>query len=87
MLKNYFKTAIRNLWRNKGFSAINIIGLAVGLATCLLIIIYVIDEWGYDRYNQKADRIYRLDGELKFGGNHFILASAPPLAGPSMLQD
>ena len=87
MLKNYFKTAIRNLWRNKGFSAINIIGLAVGLATCLLIIIYVIDEWSYDRYNQKADRIYRLDGELKFGGNHFILASAPPLAGPSMLQD
>ncbi|HWK04141.1 MAG TPA: ABC transporter permease [Puia sp.] len=87
MFKNYLKTALRNLWRNKGFSAINIVGLAVGLATCLLIIIYVMDELGYDRYNTKADRIYRLDGELKFGGNHFIVASAPPLAGPSMLQD
>jgi putative ABC transport system permease protein len=87
MFNNYFKTALRNLWRNKGFSAINIVGLAVGLATCLLIIIYVMDELSYDRYNKKADRIYRLDGEIKFGGNHFILAVAPPLAGPSMLQD
>ena len=87
MFKNYLKTALRNLWRNKGFSAINIIGLAVGLATCLLIIIYVMDELSYDRYNEKADRTYRLDGDIKFGGNHFILAVAPPLAGPSMLQD
>jgi putative ABC transport system permease protein len=87
MFSNYLKTALRNLWRNKGFSAINIIGLAIGLATCLLIIIYVIDELSYDKYNKKADRIYRLDGEIKFGGNHFILAVAPPLAGPSMLQD
>ncbi|HEX9512060.1 MAG TPA: ABC transporter permease [Puia sp.] len=87
MFKNYLKTALRNLWRNKGFSAINIVGLAVGLATCLLIIIYVMDELSYDRYNEKADRICRVDGDIKFGGNHFILAVAPPLAGPSMLQD
>ncbi|HTI09790.1 MAG TPA: ABC transporter permease [Puia sp.] len=87
MYKNYLKTALRNLWRNKGFSAINIIGLAVGLATCLLIIIYVLDELSYDRYNEKADRICRVDGDIKFGGNHFVLAVSPPLAGPSMLQD
>jgi putative ABC transport system permease protein len=87
MLQNYFKTALRNLWKNKGFSAINITGLAIGLATCLLMIIYVIDELGYDRYNTKADRIYRLDGDLKFGDNHFIMASAPAPAGLAMLQD
>ena len=87
MLRNYFKTALRNLWKNKGFSALNIVGLAIGLATCLLIVIYVIDELSYDRYNEKADRIMRVDAEIKFGGNHFILAVSPPLAGPSMMQD
>jgi putative ABC transport system permease protein len=87
MLRNYFKTALRNLWKNKGFSAINIVGLAIGLATCLLILIFVMDELSYDRFNAKADRIYRLDGEIKFGGNHFILAVAPAPAGPTVLRE
>src|ERR1700733_1303589 len=87
MIRNYLKTAIRSLWKNKGFSAINIVGLAIGLATCLLIIIYVMDELSYDRWNPNADRVYRLDGEIKFGGNHFILAVAPAPAGPTMLRD
>ncbi|HEY6899944.1 MAG TPA: ABC transporter permease [Puia sp.] len=87
MLKNYFKTALRNLWKNKGFSAINIVGLAIGLSTCLLIFIYVMDELSYDRHHKNADRIYRVDAEIKFGGNHFILAQAPAPTGPAMLQD
>jgi putative ABC transport system permease protein len=87
MLRNYLKTAFRNLWKSKGFTAINIIGLAIGLSTCLMILIYVMDETGYDRYNVNADRIYRLDGEIKFGGNHFILATAPAPAGPTVLRD
>ena len=87
MLRNYLKTALRNLWKSKGFSAINIIGLAIGLATCLLILIFVMDELSYDRYNVKADRIYRLDGDIKFGGNHFILAVAPAPAGPAVRRD
>jgi putative ABC transport system permease protein len=87
MLRNYFKTALRNLWKNKGFSAINIVGLSIGLATCLLILIFVMDELSYDRFNAHADRIYRLDGEIKFGGNHFILAVAPAPAGPTLLRD
>ena len=87
MLRNYFKTALRNLWKNKGFSAINIAGLAIGLATCLLILIFVMDELSYDRFNANADRIYRLDGEIKFGGNHFILAVAPAPAGPTVLRE
>jgi putative ABC transport system permease protein len=48
MLKNYFKVAFRNLWKNKAFSAINIIGLASGLGICLLILLYVLDEMSYD---------------------------------------
>ena len=87
MFKNYLKTAFRNLWRSKGFSAINIVGLAIGLATCLLILIFVMDELSYDRYNVKADRIYRVDGDIKFGGTHFILAVAPAPDGPAMLRD
>jgi putative ABC transport system permease protein len=87
MLRNYIKTALRNLWKSKGFSAINIVGLAIGLSTCLLILIFVMDELGYDRYNEKAERIYRVDGDIKFGGNHFILAVAPAPAGPALLRD
>ncbi|WP_353181276.1 ABC transporter permease [Parapedobacter lycopersici] len=60
MLKNYLKTAWRNLIRQRVFSAINIVGLAIGLATCLLISLFVIDELSYDRFNEKADRIVRV---------------------------
>ena len=87
MLKNYFKIAFRNLWKNKGFSAINIAGLSVGLATCLLMLFYVTDELSYDKFNTKADRIYRVDGDIKFGGNHFVLATAPDPLGPALKND
>ncbi len=60
MIKNYFKIAWRNLWKNKLFSFINIIGLAVGVACCVLIFLYVQNELSYDKYNKKADRIYRV---------------------------
>jgi len=60
MLKNYFKTAFRNIWRHKGFSIINIMGLAVGMSACFLIFLYVHFELSYDSFNTKADRIYRL---------------------------
>ncbi|ADB40593.1 ABC transporter permease [Spirosoma linguale] len=60
MLTNYIKIAWRNLIRNKAFSAINIVGLAIGLATCLLISLFVLDELSYDRFNEKADRIVRV---------------------------
>ncbi|GGH05121.1 ABC transporter permease [Mucilaginibacter phyllosphaerae] len=81
MFKNYIKTAYRSLYKNKGFTAINILGLALGLATCLLIVFYVVDELSYDRYNTKADRIYRVNEDLKLGDNQVQYAVAmPPLA-------
>ncbi len=87
MLKNYLKTALRNLWKNKGFSAINIVGLATGIATCLVILLYVMDELSYDKYNLQAERIYRLDNEIKFGDNHYDGAEAPALMGPVFAKD
>jgi putative ABC transport system permease protein len=87
MLKNYFRVAFRNLQRNKGFSAINIVGLAIGLATCLLIMAYVLDELSYDRGNKDAARIYRVDGDIKIGGNQFVSASSPGPMGPILKQD
>ena len=87
MIKNYLKIAFRNLWSNKGFSAINIAGLAIGLATCLLMLFYVTDELSYDKFNEKANRIYRVDGDIKFGGNHFVLAVAPDPMGLALKKD
>ena len=60
MLKNYLKIALRNLRRHKAYTFINVFGLAVGLACCLLILFYVQDELSYDTYHEKADRIHRL---------------------------
>ncbi|GAA3975176.1 ABC transporter permease [Mucilaginibacter dorajii] len=68
MIRNYFKTALRSLLKNKGFTFLNILGLALGLAICLLITFYVVDELSYDRYNIKHDRIYRVNTDLKYSG-------------------
>ena len=60
MLKNYFKTAWRNIRKNKLFSFINILGLSIGIATCFIIMLYVQDELSYDRFNKNADNIARV---------------------------
>ncbi len=82
MIRNYIKTALRSLMKNKGFTIINVLGLALGLATCLLIVFYVFDELSYDRYNEKADRIYRVNDDIKFGGvsNSYAVSPAPMAA-------
>jgi putative ABC transport system permease protein len=87
MFKNYFKTAYRNLVKNKFYTSINIVGLAVGISTCLLILLYVSDELSFDRYNTKAQRIYRVNNEIKFGDNHIDLAVAPSLMGTTMVKE
>src|SRR5580692_6011818 len=87
MINTNVKTVFRSLWKNKGFSFLNIAGLAVGLGTCLLILFFVMDELGYDRYNVKADRIYRVDADIQFGGLHYDKAGAPDPMGPTLKQD
>lgn len=59
MIRNYFKVAMRYLLRNKGYTAINILGLAIGITCCILIMLFVRSEWSYDKFHSKSDRIYR----------------------------
>jgi len=65
MLKNYFKTAFRNLLHNKIYSFINIAGLSIGLACAMLIMLYIKDEVSYDRFHKNVNRIYRIDKQQK----------------------
>src|SRR6516162_2047647 len=60
MFKNYFKTAWRNLMKNKTFSLINIAGLSIGMAACLLILQYVSFQLSFDQFNKNAEDIYRV---------------------------
>ena len=87
MFKNYFKVALRNLWKHKGFSAINIIGLAMGLACFIMIAMYVTDELSYDRYNEKAGRIYRINSDIRFGGTDMIMAVSADPMGATLKKD
>lgn len=82
MFKNYFKMAWRNLLKNKGFSFINIFGLAIGVACCLLIMLYVANELSYDRWNPNADRIVRTAADIKFGGHHYEMATTASVVAP-----
>src|ERR1700710_2192382 len=76
MIRNYIKTAYRSLLKNKGFTFLNVFGLSVGLATCLLIVFYVVDELSYDKYNVNADRIYRITEVAKLNGNEAAYAGS-----------
>jgi putative ABC transport system permease protein len=70
MITNYFKTSWRNLSRNFGYSLINVLGLTVGIAGCILIMLFVLDELSYDRFHEHHKRIYRLVGhDPQFGDN------------------
>jgi len=81
MIKNYFKTAWRNLLNNKFYSAINIVGLTVGLTVGLLILLWVNDELGFDRFNTKAGQLYRVNAQLGTGSSKQVWSGAPaPIA-------
>ncbi len=91
MLKNYFKTAFRNLWRNKNFTIINISGLAVGMAVCLCIFLIIQFELSFDKFHSKKDRIYRIyteqqneDGARPTSGVPYPLPKAIHNDFPSM---
>jgi putative ABC transport system permease protein len=77
MFRNYLKVAVRNFLRRPGFSLINVLGLAVGVACCLLILLFVRDEMSFDRHNERIDRIYRA-GLSAFINNNAIEAVFTP---------
>ncbi len=82
MLKNYLKIALRNIQKYKTYSAINIIGLAVGMACCLLIFFWVQDEFRFDRFHENKNRIHQVYSELKYqdGRSRIFTGSYYPLA-------
>ncbi|MGY0037884.1 hypothetical protein [Pedobacter sp. NJ-S-72] len=89
MFKLNLKIALRNLWRNKTSSFINIGGLAIGLASCLLLLLYVSYEWGYDKQGKDSADVYQVlinfigtDGKIRGTGTH-----TPGVIGPVLKQD
>src|SRR6056297_339042 len=90
MLKNYLKVAVRNLSRWKGYAAINVFGLAVGIACFVLIALYVYDELSFDRYHAKADRIYRMveiiEGAEESASNPLPVGAAIPETYPQFVE-
>lgn len=88
MFTNYFKTAWRNLWKNRTFSLINIFGLSIGVAAFLMIINYLRFEYSYDDAHLKKDRIFRVPMMLKEnGGKEQTFAFTYPAVAPSMIRD
>ena len=79
MIRNYIITAFRALRKQKFYTFINISGLSIGIGACLVILLFVVNEFSYDRYQAKGDRIFRVNTEIKFGANHFTVCSGYPV--------
>jgi putative ABC transport system permease protein len=86
MLRNYLKTSLRNLWKRKSFSLINIVGLAIGMAVSFMILLYVWNEVTYDRFHENAAHIYRLATKIDAQGRHLEVASVPAPLGPALVD-
>lgn len=80
MLRNFIKVALRNMQRNKIFSAINIAGLSVGVACCLMLLLYIQDELRYDNYHKDGDRLYRITSAFSFDDFKTVGRTSPPIA-------
>ena len=72
MIRNYFKVAIRNLIKDKFYAFINIFGLALGITSCLLIVLYISQELSYDKFHTDADRIYRVVVKARLSENEIL---------------
>ncbi len=84
MIRNYLKIAFRNLWRNKGFSAINIFGLAVGMASAVLIFLWIQNELSYDRFHENEETVYRMNNRDVFNGELQAWPTTPKILGPTL---
>ncbi|HYG16159.1 MAG TPA: FtsX-like permease family protein [Bacteroidia bacterium] len=87
MIKNYFLTALRNIYKNKTVSFINIFGLSVGISSCILIFLFVTNELNYDRHHTKADRIYRVTSILNLSGQDDNISYSSYMFSPTVKED
>jgi putative ABC transport system permease protein len=87
MLKNYWRTTLRFLRNNRTFSGINIIGLSLGTLCCLYILLYIAQQYSYDRHEQNATDIYRLNSDMKISGDKLKTSFSSPVIVPAMKKD
>src|SRR5688572_5903469 len=88
MIRNYLTVAFRSLWRNKIHTGINVIGLSLGIACCILIVLFVKDEWTFDTFHAKANRIYRVWAREDWGINQvFFYTTTPFPMGPALKEN
>ncbi|MEO6638702.1 MAG: ABC transporter permease [Ginsengibacter sp.] len=87
MLKNYFKTAWRNLLKSKVFSLINILGLTIGITVCMMIFLFIMNEFSVDNFHEKGDRIYRVMRAFKNEGKSSSVAYLSGPYAPALLND
>jgi putative ABC transport system permease protein len=87
MFLNYLKIALRNLKKNKGYSFINIFGLAVGIACCIIILLFIQNELSYDKYNKNFDRIYRVRLSARISNSELNTATSCAPCGPTFVSE
>ena len=87
MLKNYLKVAFRNLWKNRGFSFINITGLAIGMASAILIMLWIQNEVSFDQFHEKKDRIYEAWNRAVFSGKLHCWNTTPKVLASALQRD
>lgn len=87
MIKNYLKVVLRNIKKSKTYSFVNILGLAIGMACCFLILLYVQHEFSYDRFHEKSDQIYRITTEWRVEGQAQIHQTTAAPVAPALMND
>jgi ABC-type antimicrobial peptide transport system permease subunit len=88
MFKNYFKIAFRNIRRNSTYSILNISGMAIGMASAILILLWVQDEWSYDRHFENADELYRvIENQNLSGGGSSMIVPTPGALAPALKEE
>jgi len=87
MFKNYLKVTLRNIKRHKAFSFINIFGLAIGLACCLLISLWVLDELSFDRFHKHSDRLFRVEADEDYSGRKMHTITSPVVLAPTLEKE
>lgn len=87
MIRNYITVALRNLRKHSFYSFINVAGLSVGIAVCFIILLFVMNEWSYDKHFSQANRIYRIQGDIKFAGNHWNMVFGPAPMAATLVEE
>src|SRR4028118_1958855 len=89
MLSHYLKIAVRNLLKQKIYALINILGLSIGLASCVLIMLFVMEHLDFDTFHEKADRIYRINykGKLSADSDPYHIGATPPPVARTLMNE